>query len=97
LAANGRIAEAQQHMALALVENTEDARLFFHAAVIAQQAGQASEVEKWFARAAGLMQALLPSEQTRLRQLAETFPADHQNEPVAVIQNSSAPSFTVGN
>lgn len=97
LAANGRITEAQQHMALALAENTDDARMFFHAAVITQQAGHASEAEKWYIRAAGSMQSLLPSERTQLLQLAEKFPAAIKTAPIAAINKASTPSLTAGN
>ncbi len=97
LAANGRIAEAQQHMTLALAENTEDARMYFHAAVISQRAGQSADAQKWFTRAAESLQVLLPSEQARLLQLAETFPANDQTASVAAIHDSSVPSLTAGN
>src|SRR5262249_35630802 len=39
LAAAGNLAEAQKEMQRALAEGTEDARLFFHAGVIASQSG----------------------------------------------------------
>lgn len=97
LAANGRFAEAKEHMELALAENTEDARLFFHAAVISEQAGQSAAAEKWFTRAAGLRQMLLPSERTQLLQLAKKFPAGNPTAAMAAIQNTSAQSLTAGN
>jgi tetratricopeptide (TPR) repeat protein len=97
LAANGRIAEAQPHMVLALAEKTEDARLFCHAAVIFQRAGQASEAEQWFARAAAAMQSLLPSERKQLLQLADQFPAENQNASNPAVHDASAPGLTAGN
>ena len=96
LAANGQTAEARKHMALAVAESTEDARLFFHAAAIAHQAGQDDEAQTWFTRAAGSMQTLLPSERQRLLQLAETFPADSQTSLIGTATSSQGSSLTAG-
>ncbi|HEY7002148.1 MAG TPA: tetratricopeptide repeat protein [Candidatus Udaeobacter sp.] len=70
LAAAGNLSGAQREMHLALAEGTEDGRLFFHAAVIASQAGQAADAERWLYKASELSQLLLPSERTELQQLA---------------------------
>jgi hypothetical protein len=57
-------------MQRALAEGTEDARLFFHAAVIASQAGQAADAERWLRKASELSQLLLPSERKELQNAA---------------------------
>lgn len=97
LVVNGQIAEAQKHMALAVAEGTEDARLFFHAAVIAQKAGLNTEAETWFAKAANFMQALLPSEREQLIQLAKKFPAQNQTALIVANHAMTTPNLTVGN
>ena len=70
LAAAGNLAEAQSEMQRALAEGTEDARLFFHAAVIASRAGQAPDAERWLRKASELSQLLLPSERNELQHAA---------------------------
>jgi tetratricopeptide (TPR) repeat protein len=67
LAAAGNLAEAHGEMQRALAEGTEDARLFFHAAVIASQAGHAADAERWLRKASALSQLLLPSERNELQ------------------------------
>ncbi len=67
LAANGSFAEADQEMQHALVEGTKDARLFFHATVIAAKAGHKDAAQQWLLRAAELFPLLLPSEQKQLQ------------------------------
>jgi tetratricopeptide (TPR) repeat protein len=71
LAAANRIADAQKEDTLALAEGTQDARLFFHAAVIAHKAGADEQARLWAERAAKLKHMLLPSER---EQLKTTFP-----------------------
>ena len=79
LAGAGRIAEARLHLARALAEGTQDARLLFHAAVLAARANEPGEFSKWSARASMLKAQLLPSERKQLLQLAnERFP----NQPM---------------
>jgi tetratricopeptide (TPR) repeat protein len=70
LAAAGNLAEAHNEMQRALAEGTEDARLFFHAAVIASQAGHAADAERWLRKARELSQLLLPSERNELQNAA---------------------------
>jgi tetratricopeptide (TPR) repeat protein len=70
LAAAGNLSGAQSEMHLAVAEGTEDGRLFFHAAVIASQAGHAADAERWLHKASELSRLLLPSERTELQQLA---------------------------
>jgi tetratricopeptide (TPR) repeat protein len=67
LAAAGRLTEAQSEIKRALAEGTEDARLFFHAAIIASQAGQSADPERWFRKASELSHLLLPSERNELQ------------------------------
>jgi tetratricopeptide (TPR) repeat protein len=67
LAAAGNLAEAQDEMQHALAEGTQDARLFFHAGVIASEAGKAADAEGWFRKANELSYLLLPTERTQLQ------------------------------
>ena len=67
LAAAGNLTEAHNEMQRALAEGTEDARLFFHAAVIASQAGHAADAERWSRKAKELLPLLLPSERNELQ------------------------------
>jgi Flp pilus assembly protein TadD len=72
LAANGRMAEAQQVIAQALAEGTVDARLFLHAGVIHAASGRRGEANRWLKKAEQLRAMLLPSEAEELdRQLTE--------------------------
>jgi tetratricopeptide (TPR) repeat protein len=67
--AAGNIADARTAMGRALAEGTQDARLFYHAAVIAAAAGQPDEAQSWKQKATALQQTLLPSERDRLASL----------------------------
>lgn len=66
LRAAGRIQEAHLFSKRALAEGTQDARLFYHAAVIAVAIGQLKEAEGWFEKAAAIQHMLLPSEREHL-------------------------------
>ena len=66
LAAAGRWSEAGTNSQHALVEGTQDARLFFHAGIIASENARPAEAEKYLRQAAALQQMLLPSEKARL-------------------------------
>jgi tetratricopeptide (TPR) repeat protein len=70
LAAAGKFAEAHAEMQRALAEGTEDGRLFFHAAMIASQAGHAADAERWLPKAKSLSHLLLPSERNELQHVA---------------------------
>jgi tetratricopeptide (TPR) repeat protein len=70
LAAAGRFEPARNHMNQALAAGTCDARLYFHAAVIAEGVGQVEEARSWLTKAAALAPMLLPSEQARLQAIA---------------------------
>jgi tetratricopeptide (TPR) repeat protein len=74
LAASGRVAEADQMIARALAEGTNDARLFLHAGVIHAAAGRKSEARRWLKKADALRAMLLPSEAAELthRMTADT-------------------------
>jgi tetratricopeptide (TPR) repeat protein len=67
LAAAGNLAEAHTEMQRALAEGTEDARLFFHAAMIASQTGHAADAERWLRKASDRSHLLLPSERNALQ------------------------------
>jgi tetratricopeptide (TPR) repeat protein len=66
LAAAGRNAEAREHAARALAHGTPEARLYFHAAVIAAQAGHPDEARQFLSKLKPLAPQLLPSERQRL-------------------------------
>jgi len=53
-----------------LAEGTQDGRLFFHAAVIASQAGQSADAERWFRKASEFSHLLLPCERNQLQHAA---------------------------
>lgn len=61
-----RSAEALKHIQYATREGTQDARLFFHAAIITQAAGETAQALHWFKKAKAIEQMLLPSERTLL-------------------------------
>jgi tetratricopeptide (TPR) repeat protein len=70
LAAAGNLAEAHGEMQRALAEGTQDARLFFHAGVVALQAGHSADAERWLRKASELSHLLLPSERNGLQDAA---------------------------
>jgi tetratricopeptide (TPR) repeat protein len=70
LAAAGKLTEALSEMQCALAEGTHDARLFFHAGIIASQAGQSADAECWLRKANELSHLLLPSERNELQNVA---------------------------
>ncbi|HWD18598.1 MAG TPA: tetratricopeptide repeat protein [Verrucomicrobiae bacterium] len=70
LQANGRLPEAQTEMHKALAEGTQDARLFFHAAAIAQALGQSADAERYTSAALKFKTMLFPSEENQLLQIA---------------------------
>jgi tetratricopeptide (TPR) repeat protein len=74
LAAAGNLNEAHSEMQRALAEGTEDGRLFFHAAMIASEAGHAAEAERWLGKARSLSHLLLPSERSELQNAAAWGP-----------------------
>jgi tetratricopeptide (TPR) repeat protein len=67
--AAGKTSEAREFSKQALQEGTEDGRLFLHAAVIAQAAGDHEEAARLLARVNALKQMLLPSEREILAAL----------------------------
>jgi tetratricopeptide (TPR) repeat protein len=66
LAAAGRTTEAQTHIKQALAEGTVDARLYFHAGVIAALNDNNSDARRWLEQATAIRQMLWPSEQAQL-------------------------------
>ena len=66
LRAAGKPGKARAAMNQALVEGTADARLYFHAAVIAAEAGETQEAARWADKAFGARWMLLPSERQQL-------------------------------
>lgn len=70
LAAAGKVTEAHSEMQRAMAEGTQDARLFFHAGIIASQAGHSADAERWLRKASELAHLLLPSERNELQNVA---------------------------
>ena len=62
LAAAGRLEEARDPMDRALSAQTNDARLFLHAGVIAASTGRRADARRWFTQAERFRSTLLPSE-----------------------------------
>ena len=89
LAANGDFEEAHARMQLALAEGTADARLFFHAAVIAAKAGKIEEAGRWLTKAIALKTLLLPSELKRLEATAKML-----GSPAGSGSSSGIPQFS---
>jgi tetratricopeptide (TPR) repeat protein len=95
LAVNGRSQEAWQEMQLALAEGTQDARLYFHAALLALQAGQTEAAQPWLNKATSMLPLLLPSEQ---KQLLRTMEDSGQSDKEDTASAPGAPTlFTSGN
>jgi tetratricopeptide (TPR) repeat protein len=70
LAAAGKLTNAHSEIKRALSEGTQDARLFFHAGIIASQAGHSADAERWLRKASELSHLLLPSERNQLQNVA---------------------------
>jgi tetratricopeptide (TPR) repeat protein len=83
LAAAGKLTEAHNEMQRALAEGTKDARLFFHAGIIASQAGKSADAERWLRKASELSHLLLPSERNEL----QTGAARSAEKKASVAQN----------
>jgi tetratricopeptide (TPR) repeat protein len=83
LAANGRLPEARAEMTRALAEGTQDARLFFHAAIINDAASDKDESIRCSRLAWKIKQMLFPSELEQLRRLAPTqeYSQQHTSTP----------------
>ena len=75
LAATGNFSEARTHMNLALSQGTQDARLYFHAAVIAARAEKFDEAKDFLAKAFASQSQLLPSELAQLRSAEAMLPS----------------------
>jgi tetratricopeptide (TPR) repeat protein len=72
LAAAGRAKEADEMMKHALDRGTVDARLFYHAGVIAGSVDDPARSRRWLRKAKAMQQMLLPSEQSQVaRALAQ--------------------------
>lgn len=61
-----RIPDALQHIQQATAEGTQDARLYFHAAVINKMAGHEKQATHWYQKAKLIEHMLLPSERASL-------------------------------
>lgn len=68
LYANGQVDKAYHYMQRALIHGTNDARLFYHAALICVAAGEPEQAQGWFKKAMVLQHMLLHSEQAKLMQ-----------------------------
>jgi len=72
LAGRGNLEEARSEARLALAQGTQDARLYFHAAVIASRAGDFSDAGECLNKALAFKSQLLPGELAQLR-IAESL------------------------
>ena len=66
LASAGRLDEATSMIRRALAEGTQDARLFYHAGMIAARAGRHAEARRFLSKSDEIRQMLLPSEREQL-------------------------------
>jgi tetratricopeptide (TPR) repeat protein len=66
LASAGRLEEATSMIRRALAEGTQDARLFYHAGMIAARAGRQAEARRFLNKSDEIRQMLLPSEREQL-------------------------------
>jgi tetratricopeptide (TPR) repeat protein len=66
LASAGRLDEATSMIKRALAEGTQDARLFYHAGMIAARAGRQAEARRFLSKSDEIRQMLLPSEREQL-------------------------------
>jgi tetratricopeptide (TPR) repeat protein len=66
LYAVGRYQEARTYSGRALAEGTQEARLFYHAGVIAAAVQEPEEAAHWLAKATAIRQMLWPSEREHL-------------------------------
>ncbi len=97
-AAAGKMDEAQAEMSRALSHRTQDARLYFHAAIIARKAGKLAEAHDWLKKANAFESMLLPSEAAQLRAAASSMDqptlsrvsADGSTKFPAVVKESTA-------
>lgn len=64
--AAGKIEDARTNIRSAQAEGTQDARLFYHAGVIAEASGDLAQASQWFAKATVVKQTLFPSERDGL-------------------------------
>jgi len=91
LAATGKLTKAHSEMQRALAEGTRDARLFFHAGIIASQAGHSADAERWLRKASELSHLLLPSERNELQNAAASGA-----EKKASVAANPQPPFSLG-
>ena len=70
LYAVGRYQEARAYSGRALAEGTQEARLFYHAGVIAAAVQEPEEAAHWLAKATAIRQMLWPSEREHLATVA---------------------------
>src|SRR5262249_49597032 len=91
LVAAGRLTEAQSEMKRALAEGTEDARLFFHAGIIASQACHSADAERWLRKASDVSHLLLPSERNELQNVVA-----HAAEKKASVAANPQKTFSPG-
>jgi tetratricopeptide (TPR) repeat protein len=95
LAAAGKLTEAHSEMQRALAEGTQDARLLFHAGIIASQAGHSADAERWLRKASELSHLLLPSERNQLQTVAasgaekKTSTASNPQKPFSLGPNTA--------
>jgi tetratricopeptide (TPR) repeat protein len=83
-AAAGRMAEADAAMIRALAEGTKDARLFYHAGVIALARGESARARRWLDKAAAAAQMLLPSERDDMTQQLASLKRQAHNRRSAI-------------
>ncbi len=87
-----RISEARAEIEKALTFGTRDPRLFLHAALIYERAGDLKAAQQWAAKANALRPALFPSETALLDHILTRLPAMSAHA-VTVVNDHKNPGF----
>jgi tetratricopeptide (TPR) repeat protein len=88
LHASGRTKEARAAMRRALAEGTADARLYYHAGVIAAGVNDRAAARRWLGKAAAIRQMLLPSERASLAKLLTAVKVGSSGSPKAAVDSA---------
>ncbi len=88
LHASGRTKEARAAIRRALADGTADARLFYHAGVIAAGANDRAGARRWLGKAAAIRQMLLPSERAELAKSLNAAKTGSSGSPKAGVDSA---------
>ena len=83
LRANGRLTEGLDYSRKSLAEDTQDARLFYHAGCIAMECGNRTDAAEFFGKANRIKQMLFPSERSDLNKQFAALKEIETTRPMA--------------